>query len=138
MDQYLFSDLTPVYVYVKPGNLKLFEVFHLAQSCPLTCPKHGPLRPKACCSPAINKAGKLLQHLSQCWWQPTPSDSSVSFLLPGSRSLSISAFQKATVTRGHRNTTSEMKVIQWPDLPQDRGKLSHIDWIYLLEVKTCM
>lgn len=79
MDQYLFSDLTPVYVYVKPGNLKLFEVSHLAQSCPLTCPKHGPLRPKGMLLSSNKQGWKVVAHLSQCWWQPTPSDSSASF-----------------------------------------------------------
>lgn len=29
LDQYLFSDLTSVYVCVKAGNFKLYEVFHL-------------------------------------------------------------------------------------------------------------
>lgn len=121
MDQYLFSDLTPVYVYVKAGNLKLFEVFHLAQSCPLTCPKHGLLRPKGMLLCSNKQGWEVVSHLSQCWWQPTPSR-----FLPGSRLLSTSAFQKTTVTQGHRITTSETKMAKWPNLPHVRGKLSHI------------
>jgi len=96
MDQYLFTDLTPVYVYVKAGNLKLFEVFHLAQSCPLTCPKHGPLHPKGMLLSSNKQGWEVVAHLSQCWWQLTTSELSASFSTPFSISLSPSESNRST------------------------------------------